>query len=126
MRSASTPRQQLSRRRTEERVELAVVKNLCLSGLYLTGEIALQSLVPRVDVVVLPREVLLDVLQESLDARFWPNPFPLFVEARLRVITLAEHYGVPDDENVEDKEWLELAGATRWPVFMKGAANAGS
>lgn len=33
--------------------------------------------------------------------------------------TLAEHYGVPADELVEDTTWLELAGASGWPVLMK-------
>lgn len=41
--------------------------------------------------------------------------------AGLRVITLAEHYGIPADEDVADEEWLELAGANGWAVFMKDA-----
>jgi hypothetical protein len=35
------------------------------------------------------------------------------------LVTLAEHYGIPADEAVEDVEWLELAGQSRWPVLMK-------
>ncbi len=35
------------------------------------------------------------------------------------LLTLAEHYGVPDDERVDDVEWLGLAGANSWPVLMK-------
>jgi PIN like domain len=34
----------------------------------------------------------------------------LLREAGLRLVTLAEHYGVPADEIVADEEWLELAG----------------
>lgn len=35
------------------------------------------------------------------------------------LITLAERYGIPDDERVLDTEWLSLAGAQGWPVLMK-------
>lgn len=41
--------------------------------------------------------------------------------AGLRLITLAEHYGIPEDETVTDAEWLELAGSRSWIVFMKDA-----
>ena len=41
--------------------------------------------------------------------------------AGLRLTTLAEHYGVPDDEDIRDAEWLELAGRNGWAVFMKDA-----
>ena len=37
----------------------------------------------------------------------------------LRLVTLAEHYGMPADESVADTEWLELAGTRGWAVFMK-------
>ena len=33
--------------------------------------------------------------------------------AGLRLVTLAEHYGVPADETIADEEWLELAGEQR-------------
>ena len=39
--------------------------------------------------------------------------------AGLRLTTLAEHYGTPADEAVTDEEWLGLAGARDWVVFMK-------
>ncbi len=39
----------------------------------------------------------------------------------LRLTTLAEHYGVPADEQVADEDWLDLAGARGWVVFMKDA-----
>ncbi|HEX6239166.1 MAG TPA: hypothetical protein VFZ68_18350 [Acidimicrobiales bacterium] len=39
--------------------------------------------------------------------------------AGLRLITLAEHYGIPADEDVSDDEWLELAGRRGWVVLMK-------
>jgi PIN domain-containing protein len=35
------------------------------------------------------------------------------------LVTLAEHYGVPHDEAVEDVVWLRLAGEQGWPVLMK-------
>ena len=37
--------------------------------------------------------------------------------AGLRLITLAEHYGIPEDEDVSDDEWLELAGRRGWVVL---------
>lgn len=39
----------------------------------------------------------------------------------LRLITLAEHYGIPADETIADEEWLELAGTAGWAVLMKDA-----
>ena len=39
--------------------------------------------------------------------------------AGLRLITLAEHYGVPADEGVEDGEWLELVGRRGWVAMLK-------
>lgn len=39
----------------------------------------------------------------------------------LRLITLAEHYGIPEDEDVTDEEWLALAGQEGWVVLMKDA-----
>lgn len=41
--------------------------------------------------------------------------------AGLRLITLAEHYGIPADEDIEDVTWLKLAGQSNWIVFMKDA-----
>ena len=35
------------------------------------------------------------------------------------LITLAEHYGVPADEQVADTEWIEEAAKRGWPVLMK-------
>lgn len=43
----------------------------------------------------------------------------LLRSAGLRLITLAEYYGVPADENVNDMTWLCDAGAAGWVVFMK-------
>lgn len=37
----------------------------------------------------------------------------------LRLVTLAEHYGVPADERVADVTWLEEAGRRGWAVLMK-------
>lgn len=41
--------------------------------------------------------------------------------AGLRLVTLAEHYGIPADEDVEDVTWLELVGQHGWVAFMKDA-----
>ena len=45
----------------------------------------------------------------------------LLRDAGLRLITLAEHYGIPEDEEVTDVEWLELAGRNGWAVLLKDA-----
>ncbi len=45
----------------------------------------------------------------------------LLRSAGLRLVTLAEYYGVPADERVADVEWLELAGSSGWVVFLKDA-----
>ncbi len=37
----------------------------------------------------------------------------------LRLVTLAEHYGIPNDETVEDVEWLQLCGERGWFAIMK-------
>jgi PIN like domain len=39
--------------------------------------------------------------------------------AGLRVVTLAEHYGIPEDESVADIDWLRLVGERKWIAFMK-------
>ncbi len=41
--------------------------------------------------------------------------------AGLRLVTLAEHYGIPADEEIQDITWLEHAGTNDWVVFMKDA-----
>ncbi len=43
----------------------------------------------------------------------------LLRHAGLRLITLAEHYGIPDDEGIADETWLEHAGRAGLVVFMK-------
>jgi PIN like domain len=37
----------------------------------------------------------------------------------IRLITLAEHYGIPTDETIADTEWLQLCGARNWLAVMK-------
>ncbi|MFZ0159784.1 MAG: hypothetical protein WAL50_12195 [Kineosporiaceae bacterium] len=39
--------------------------------------------------------------------------------AGLRLVTLAEHYGIPQDEEVADVIWLRDAGERGWVVLMK-------
>lgn len=43
----------------------------------------------------------------------------LLREHGLRLVTLAERYGVPQDENVADTKWLSDAGYRGEAVFMK-------
>ncbi|WP_067825569.1 hypothetical protein [Actinomadura kijaniata] len=43
----------------------------------------------------------------------------LLREAGWNLITLAEHYGMPEDEDVLDVEWIEEAARQGWPVLMK-------
>jgi len=43
----------------------------------------------------------------------------LLREAGLRLVTLAEHYGIPADEDIADTTWLRDAGSAGWVVFMK-------
>ena len=45
----------------------------------------------------------------------------LLREAGLRLITLAERYGIPQDERITDERWLEDAGLRGEAVFMKDA-----
>ena len=35
------------------------------------------------------------------------------------LVTLAEHYGVPNDERVSDPEWIRDAAVRGWPILMK-------
>ena len=37
----------------------------------------------------------------------------------LRLGTLAEHYGIPHDETIQDTEWLHLCGEREWLGIMK-------
>ncbi|POM26098.1 hypothetical protein BTM25_04860 [Actinomadura rubteroloni] len=43
----------------------------------------------------------------------------LLRDAGWELITLAEHYGIPEDEHVADVEWIEEAARQGWPVLMK-------
>jgi hypothetical protein len=38
------------------------------------------------------------------------------------LITLAEHYGMPADEQVADTEWIEEAAKRGWPILMTAPA----
>ncbi len=55
-------------------------------------------------------------LDRSLGRRQVPN---LLRAAGLRLRTLAEVYGVPADEQVQDVDWLGRAGDEGWAVLMK-------
>lgn len=43
--------------------------------------------------------------------------------AGLRLVTLAEHYGIPADEKVKDEDWLRLVGERGWVAFTKDATS---
>lgn len=45
----------------------------------------------------------------------------LLREAGLHLITLAERYGVPEDEGIADETWLADAGQREEVVFLKDA-----
>jgi hypothetical protein len=45
----------------------------------------------------------------------------LLREAGLQVITLAEHYGMPRDQDVADVEWIEECSRNQWIALMKDA-----
>ena len=36
-----------------------------------------------------------------------------------RLVTMAEHYGVPADQDVADTDWLRLCGERGWLALMK-------
>jgi hypothetical protein len=38
-------------------------------------------------------------------------------QAGLRVVTLAEHYGIPRDQEVADHEWMLEAAGRGWPTL---------
>ncbi len=44
--------------------------------------------------------------------------------AGLRLVTLAEHYGTPADEEVTDTRWINDATARGWVCLMKDSAIA--
>src|SRR5882762_10755842 len=37
-------------------------------------------------------------------------------QAGLRVVTLAEHYGIPQDQEIVDHEWMLEAAGRGWPI----------
>ena len=41
--------------------------------------------------------------------------------AGIELVTLAEHYGRPADETVDDPSWISDASARGWILFMKDA-----
>ena len=43
----------------------------------------------------------------------------LLREAGLRLVTLAERFGIPEDEGIRDEEWLARAGDLGEVVFLK-------
>ncbi len=45
----------------------------------------------------------------------------LLREAGLRLVTLAERYGIPEDEGIADETWLADAGQREEVVFLKDA-----
>lgn len=40
-------------------------------------------------------------------------------QAGLRVITLADHYGIKESEEVADEDWLKLVAQREWIAFTK-------
>lgn len=57
-----------------------------------------------------------------IDRSLGRNKLPAILrQAGIDLRTLAEVYGIPDDESIQDIEWLELTGSQGWPVLMKDA-----
>ncbi len=46
--------------------------------------------------------------------------------AGVQLVTLAEHYGMPADEDVEDVTWLADSAQRGWVAFMRTSASAGA
>ena len=62
-----------------------------------------------------------------LDRSLGRKKVPELVRADgLRLVTLAEHYGVPHDETIQDTEWLQLCGEREWLALMQDTASATS
>ena len=45
----------------------------------------------------------------------------LLREVGIELVTLAEHYGRPADERIDDPTWITEASAEGWILFMKDA-----
>ena len=55
-----------------------------------------------------------------LDRSLGRKKLPELLRAEgLRLVTLAEHYGIPHDETIEDTEWLQHCGDRGWLAIMK-------
>ena len=55
-----------------------------------------------------------------LDRSLGRKKVPELLRAKgLRLVTLAEHYGIPNDETIDDTEWLQLCGERGWLAVMK-------
>lgn len=39
----------------------------------------------------------------------------------IELVTLAEHYGMPDDEDIDDATWITETAQRGWVAFMKDA-----
>lgn len=62
----------------------------------------------------------LDLPFVFIDRSLGRHRFPrLLREAGVELITLAEHYGVPADEGVQDITWIRDAAQRGWVVFTK-------
>ena len=40
-------------------------------------------------------------------------------DAGWKLVTLAEHYGVPTDQDIADTQWIADAAQRGWPILMK-------
>jgi hypothetical protein len=47
----------------------------------------------------------------------------LLREAGIRLVTLAEHYGIPEDQTVEDTTWIIDAANRGWILFVRLAVG---
>lgn len=57
-----------------------------------------------------------------IDRSLGRHQVPTLLRAEgLRLVTLAEYYGIPQDEDVADTAWLKLVGQRGWVALMKDA-----
>jgi hypothetical protein len=55
-----------------------------------------------------------------LDRSLGRKALPGFLRANgWNLVTLAEHYGVPADQQIADTEWIQEAAKQGWPILMK-------
>jgi hypothetical protein len=68
-----------------------------------------------------PEQQLRFFLDRSLGRKAVPQALRA---AGWELVTLAEHYGMPTDEQVADTEWIEEAAKLGWPILIRTSGYA--